>query len=270
MKYVAFIDTLGFKEKITNIPHEQAVEVIRNFNQTVFNLWQELNLKNDNKIKGRTFSDSIIIHSLGESNEELQKILNFLIHLYRRSVTMCDLPLRGGLAFGEYDDIRAVEFENLRKGLIVGTAFIDAYLLESSNYIKGSKLIFGQNVNLKIERELHGIQTQKIKTTKDGKTLYELKWGDIIYLTERNYETLNKLIDLATKSNWNDHYFGTIETFLIKESNENKFEIFSRIIDRLKNKYRYSDLDNFIENYLKSESAHYTKRSFLSFIRNKI
>jgi len=50
MKYVAFIDTLGFKEKITSITHEQAVEVIGNFNQTVYNLWHESSLENDRKI----------------------------------------------------------------------------------------------------------------------------------------------------------------------------------------------------------------------------
>lgn len=270
MKYVAFIDTLGFKQRITKVTHEQAVEVIRLFNQTIFDLWRELELDRDNDIRGRTFSDSIIIHSEGESIQELEKILIFLMKLYKISITNCDLPLRGGLAFGDYDDLQAVEFQNLQKGLVVGTAFIDAYLLESSNQIKGSKLLFGQEINLKIERKLENYQTQKIKTDKDGKNIYELKWGSLEYLTERNYQALNKFIDLATQSKWLDHYYGTLETFLIKESSDDKNEIFIRIIDKLKGDYKYNDLDNFIENYLKSESAIYTKRSFLSFIREKI
>ena len=43
-----------------------------------------------------------------------------------------------------------------------------------------------------------------------------------------------------------------------------------KIIEKLKNDYKYNDLDNFIENYLKSESAIYTKKSFLAFLREKI
>jgi len=270
MRYVAFIDTLGFKQRITSISHNEAVEVIRQFNQTIYNLWREFNLHNDNTVRGRTFSDSIIIHSQGETIQELDKILKFIIKLYKTSITICGLPLRGGLAFGEFDDLQAIEFDNLQKGLVVGTAFIDAYLLESSNQIKGSKLLFGQELNLKIERQLENYETQKVKADKDGKTIYELKWGDLTYLTERNYEALNQYIDLATKSKWLDHYFGTLETFLIKESSENKNEIFIRIIERIKTKFKYNDLDNFIENYSRSESATYTKRSFLSFIRERL
>lgn len=270
MKYVAFIDTLGFKQRIQSISHEEAVEVIRQFNQSVYNLWRELGLDRDETIKGRTFSDSFIIHSQGNTDIELEKIIKFLIRLYKTSITESDLPLRGGLSIGNFEDIPATEFNNLQKGLIVGTAFIDAYLLESDNGIKGSKLLFGQEINLKIERNLNGYETKNVKTDKNGKTIYELKWGDLVYLTERNYEALNKLIELGTKSKWLDHYFGTLETFLIKESEQNKQEIYSRIIELLKFNYKYNDLDNFIENYLKSESATYTKRSFLKYLRDRI
>lgn len=270
MKYVAFIDSLGFKQQITSVSREQAVEVIKSFNQSVFNIWRELGLNHDNSVKGRTFSDSVIVHTSGDSIEELNKILNFLTRLYKESMTKCDLPLRGGLSIGQFDDIQAVEFDNLQKGLIVGTAFIDAYLLESSNNIKGSKLLFGQEINLKIERSLEGFKTKKVKNDSSGVGIYELKWGDLMYLTESNYQALNKFIDLATKSKWLDHYYGTLETFLIGESSDNKNEIFLKIINKLKSNYKYNDLDNFIENYLRSDSASYTKRSFLAYLRNKI
>jgi len=270
MKYVAFIDTLGFKQRINSISHEEAIEVIKQFNQSVFNIWREMGLDVDNSIKGRTFSDSLLIHSQGASNEELRKIIKFLIKLYKVSITNIGLPLRGGLAIGNFDDIKAVELQNLQKGLVVGTAFIDAYMLESSNGIKGSKLLFGQEINLKIERELERLETKKVKVDSNGRVIYELKWGDLIFLTERNYEALKKFIDLGVKSKWLDHYFGTLETFLIKESEENKHEIYTRIIEVLKEEYKYNDLDNFIGNYLKSESATYTKRSFLKFLRVKL
>ncbi|WP_417873512.1 hypothetical protein [Xanthomarina gelatinilytica] len=270
MRYVAFIDTLGFKQRITKISHEEAVEVIRQFNQSIYNIWRDMGLDRDETIRGRTFSDSVIVHSQDDSKEELEKIIKFLINIYKESIINCDLPLRGGLANGSFDDIQAIEFDNLQKGLLVGTAFIDAYLLESDNGIKGSKLLFGQEINLKIERQLSGFETKKVKVDPNGRTIYELKWGDLIYLTESNYEALNKFIELGSKSKWLDHYFGTLETFLIKESEENKQEIYVRIIEKLKADYKYNDLDNFLENYLKSESATYTKRSFLKFLREKI
>lgn len=270
MKYVAFIDTLGFKQRINSISHEAAVEVIKQFNQSVYDLWHEMGLDNDASIKGRTFSDSLIIHSQNNTDEELHKILRFLTKLYKVSIVNLGLPLRGGLANGNFDDIPAKEFDTLQKGLVVGTAFIDAYLLESNNGVKGSKLLFGQEINLKIERELESFETKKVKTDSNGRTIYELKWGDLLFLIENNYQALQKFIDLGVKSKWLDHYYGTLETFLIKETEENKHEVYSRIIERLKSNFKYNDLDNFIENYLKSESAIYTKRSFLKYLRLKI
>lgn len=269
MRYVAFIDTLGFTKRITQCTHQEAVEIIRMFNQTIFDLWKEFNLNNDFSIRGRTFSDSVIIHTKGDSIEELDRILKFIIKLYRTSITICDLPLRGGLAYGQFDDLKAVEFDNLEKGLVVGTAFIEAYSLESAHQIKGSKLLFGQDINLKIERQLTGYQTHKVKNTDNGHTIYELKWGDLSFLTDNNYFALNKLVDLATKSKWLEHYYGTLETFLINESSDNKNEIYMRIIERINAQYKYNDLDDFIENYLKSENANYSKKSFLALIRER-
>jgi hypothetical protein len=270
MKYVAFIDTLGFKQRINSITHEEAVEVIKQFNQSVYNLWHEMGLDCDKSIKGRTYSDSLVIHSQSNTNEELIKIIRFLVKLYKVSIINLGLPLRGGLAVGNFDDIPAKEFNTLQKGLVVGTAFIEAYLLESNNGIKGSKIIFGQEINLKIERNLKEFETKKIKTDSSDRIIYELKWGDILFLSENDYRALDKFIYLGVHSKWIDHYYATLETFLITETEENKQEIYSRIIERLKREFKYNDLDNFIENYLKSESATYTKRSFLKYLRLKI
>lgn len=271
MRYVAYIDTLGFKNLINKGSHSDAVAVIKLFNQTIYNLWREQNLDGDNSIKGRTFSDSIIIHTENDSNEQLSKLLTFILKLYKKSIILCDLPLRGGLAFGEYDDIKAVEFDNLAKGLVVGTAFVESYLLESSNNIKGSKLLLGQEVKLKIESlNNNSYKLSKVKTTTDGRNIYELIWGNLEFLVENNYSALKKFIKLATSSKWIDHYYGTLETFLVNESSDDKNEIYTRIIEELRGNYKYSDLDNFIENYLKSDNATHTKKSFLAFIRDKI
>ena len=75
---------------------------------------------------------------------------------------------------------------------------------------------------------------------------------------------------MACQSKWMHHYYGTLETFLIKESKEDKSDIYIKIIDQIKRKYRYTDLDNFIENFMKSECSYNFKKSFLAFIRDKI
>jgi hypothetical protein len=180
------------------------------------------------------------------------------------------LPLRGGLSCGEFDDIPAMEFDNLQKGILIGDAFIDAYLLESSYGIKGSKLIFSDEINDKITNLNNKYTTQHLLKIDDSTNLYELKWGNIELLTANNYEFLNKFIELATESKWLNHHFNTLETFLINENQEKKFEIFLHIINNIKEKNNYSDLDHFIEHFMKSEGAIYIKKSFLAFIREKL
>lgn len=270
MKYVAFIDTLGFKQKLQGIPHSQAKKIIRGFNQEIYQLWQDLGYDHDSEIRGRTFSDSLVVYTEGTSIEHLNKLLAFLIKLYRISIIKCDLPLRGGIAVGEYDDIQATEFDNLQKGIVVGSAFIDAYTLESSHGIKGSKILFKQEIKLKIEKSIKSYAVKNVKKDSDGNEIYELKWGDITFLVENNYSALHKFIDLASESKWLDHYYGTLDTFLIKESKEDKRDIYIKIIRYINEKHKFNDLDNFIENFMKSNCSQQLKKSFLGFIREYI
>lgn len=271
MKYVAFIDTLGFTQKLQRSSHDEAKTIIRKFNQEIYRLWQKLEFNNDQAIHGRTFSDSFIIFTNDTEIESLNKLLRFLIDLYRISIINCDLPLRGGISVGEYDDIPAIEFDNLQKGITVGNAFIDAYTLESTYGIKGSKILFKQEIKLKIERNINQqYVVKKVKKDENGNEIYELKWGDISFLVEDAYTSLIKFIDLAAKSKWLDHYYGTLDTFLINETKEDKTDIYIKIVKELKEKYNYRDLDNFIENFMKSECSIQLKKSFLSFIRGKI
>lgn len=250
MRYVAFIDTLGFKNKLQNMSHDNARELIRSFNREIFRVWRKLGYNNDQDIKGRTFSDSLIIYTLDVDISHLKKLINFLIEIYRVSILRCDLALRGGVAIGDYDDIKAIEFENLEKGIIVGNAFIDAYTLESANEIKGSKILLNQQIRPKIEECDVNYTLKKVKKDSKGKTIYELRWADIKFIIEDDYFFLNTFCDMACRSNWIDHYFGTIDTFLINEKKKKKYNIFNKIIEYIDENYNYSDLDNFIENFL--------------------
>lgn len=123
MKIVAFVDTLGFKQKITSINHNQAKKIIESFNAEIYKLWKEFSYDTDPTIHGQTFSDSLIIYTENDTIDSLRKILSFLNDLYKIAIIKCDLPLRGGISIGDFDKIPAIEFNNLHKGLIVGTAY---------------------------------------------------------------------------------------------------------------------------------------------------
>jgi hypothetical protein len=270
MKYVAFIDTLGFKKKLQNISHDEAKNIIKGFNQEIYHLWQEMGYDHDPDIRGRTFSDSLVIFTRDTNTQSLTKLLDFLIRLYRISIIKCDLPLRGGIAVGEYDDIQATEFDNLQKGIVVGNAFIDAYALESSYGIKGSKILFKQEIKLKINSSIDQYTTKSVKKDDRKNEIYELKWGDINFLVENNYSSLEQFVRLACESKWLDHYYGTLDTFLTNESKEDKRDIYLKIIYFINKHYRYNDLDNFIENFMKADCSSQLKTNFLSFIREHL
>ena len=108
---------------------------------------------------------------------------------------------------------------------------------------------------------------KNVKKDIDGNEIYELKWGDITFLVENNYSSLNKFVDLACDSKWLDHYYGTLDTFLINESKEDKKDIYIKIIHRINEKHKFNDLDNFIENFMKSGCSKQLKKNFLGFIR---
>lgn len=270
MRYVAFIDTLGFKQQLLGITHEEAKALIQGFNQEIYHLWSELGYHNDAGIRGRTFSDSLIIFTEGTTIDQLRKLIKFLVRLYRVSLVKCGLPLRGGIAVGEYDDIQATEFSNLQKGIVVGSAFIDAYALESANGIKGSKILFRQEIKLKIEKSIPGYAVKGVKKDSNGNEIYELKWGDISYLVEENYLSLSKFVEIACKSKWLDHYFCTLDTFLTGETKEDKRDLYIKIIGMIDAKHSYNELDAFIENFMQSSCSVQLKKNFLGFIREHI
>lgn len=269
MKIVAFVDTLGFKKKTSTLSHENAKKVLKRFNSEIYQLWIRFNYNQDHSIQGQTFSDSLIIYT-NDSNESLQKILSFLSELYKIAITNVDLPLRGGIGIGDFDRIPATNFNNLQKELIIGSAFIDAYFLESTNKIKGSKIVYRHNIHQKIEKKLEGFSSRKLVKLENGECLYELIWGDIEFLSKSNYKALINFIELAVKSKWLDHYYHTLETFLNKEKQTDRHKIFRKILEVLAEKFNYNISDNFIENFFKTEGVKNLQKSFLAYIRENL
>lgn len=267
MKYVAYVDALGFKNKLNQISHKDAKALIKSYSLEVYKLWKNFDYAEDSNIHGRIFSDTLIIHTNNSEPADLDKILKYLIELYKQVIVNCGLILRGAISIGEFDDLKAEELKNLTKGLIVGTALVDAYILEATKDIKGSKIIIRDNLKLTIEKKLSKYSTSKLKKLSEDECLYEVKWGDIEFLSKDNYKNLIKFIKLGNESNWKSHYYHTLKTFLIKEKQENKFQIFREILKGIKD---YKNIDFFIQNFFKTDGIPYLQKSFLSYLRKKI
>ena len=61
MKYVAFLDILGFKNKLRDLKQNRARSFIGNFSGTIFNIFNSQNFSD--KINGYIVSDSLILYS---------------------------------------------------------------------------------------------------------------------------------------------------------------------------------------------------------------
>lgn len=65
-KYVAFLDILGFKNKLESLDQNQAQKFISNFSRTVYNIFNSYSYcseYNGKKIYGYIVSDSIILNT---------------------------------------------------------------------------------------------------------------------------------------------------------------------------------------------------------------
>ena len=133
---VAFIDVLGFREKIETLPldklafdYERVVGQIRSLNHPfgvapgVTSLFPA-SASNDSWCIQHIFSDSIIVVALGDDDESLLKLLVYVWRL-TQSLLAFGMHPRGAVAFGEM-------YVNERDGIFLGKALTEAYMLEQS------------------------------------------------------------------------------------------------------------------------------------------
>ena len=136
MKYVAFLDILGFKNKLAQIPQHEAKNFIGDFSSTVYSVFQQ----QPENINGFIVSDSIVLSTNDVMQESLIALVNTVQIICREEFSQNGILIRGAIAKGEFDDMPAKELSNLQKRLIVGQAYVDAYLLENSTKMIGINL----------------------------------------------------------------------------------------------------------------------------------
>ena len=127
MKYVAFLDILGFKNTLKTLGQERSIEYIENYSRIVYQVFSRYNRNEERqntekKINGFVVSDSVVLYTNDAMKESLSDLLNIIVDLCREEFGRNSILIRGAIAKGEFNKIPAVELKNLQKQLIVGDA----------------------------------------------------------------------------------------------------------------------------------------------------
>lgn len=263
MKYVAFLDILGFKERLKKVTHADAQTYIQQFSSIIYKNFQKIG---NNRINGYVFSDSLILYSLDTELINLLDLVKLIQNICKDEFIEKGFLIRGSITRGQFDEINANNLDNLRKGLLVGTAFIEAYTLESS------EKVIGITLSKPVYEDLYDNNYLKEEIENDNNTIYFIRYIDLDFLLSgRN---LHEFINLAVESEWKPHYYNAIYLAIKNESNDKKIEdLFIKvenIIVNIPSKVGWRALDDFIENAFAKEVKVGFKKRFLKHIRNRL
>ncbi len=266
MKYVAFLDILGFKNKLRELKQNNARTFIGEFSGTIFNIFNEQNFSN--RINGYIVSDSLVLYSNDIKRESLHDLIELIREICETEFKQNGILMRGAIAKGEFDEVPAVELPKLRKQLIVGQAYVDAYLLEGSVKVLGinlSKEVYDDILNM-------GITIDVIEEKIDKKTCYLFRYINSGFLL--NKENIRQFVELAMKSKWLPHYYNAIYFAIKNETNDKNVEhifvnIENLVCDNRPNE-NWRELDSYIKNVFTDGVIDNFKIRFLKHIRRKL
>lgn len=239
MKYVAFLDILGFKSKLnTFLTHDEAVNYISRFSSIVYN--EFVKIKEISNIKGYIVSDSVILYSTNNKIESLMHLL-CLINNICRVAFEANILIRGGLTKGDFDKVPASELNNLEKGLIVGEAYVKAFNQES--FAKAIGIIVSNDVKedffKHIEKQDEPMEINfillpnGINLDPEKRKYYWFKCIDIDFLFKK--DNLDRFIRMAVDANYLPHYYNTLYLTVKNEENTQKVKnLFSQIVKVLR------------------------------------
>ena len=130
-RFVAYLDILGFKDRVMRNTHEEIYEDLNCLLDTkeVFLINEQVSMPDDPSVFMATFSDSIIVCSKDDTIFSFDHFLSQLRLLFHGAIRKDRIPLKGCIAHGKIsiDKERQIYF---------GQPIIDAYLLEEEiNYM---------------------------------------------------------------------------------------------------------------------------------------
>lgn len=265
MKYVAFLDMLGFKNKLRRIRQDEAKRLIGDFSSTIYAVFRS---DRPFLLHGYIVSDCMILYTEDTSSDSLLALIDMVGEICRREFSENGILIRGAVAKGEFDEVPAAELANLQKQLIVGNAYIEAYLLEDA--VK----TIGINLSEKVYQDLQNCERefdiipQKIR----NEMYYILRYISVDYLLEK--QNMRRFVELAAGGEWLPHYYNALYFALKGESGHAKVEeLFTgilTIINKGAPSEHWRELDIFIKNSFHEEVFEDYKRRFLKFLRKKL
>ncbi len=262
MKYVAFLDVLGFKDKLKKLSQNDAKNYIGDFSSTIYSLFQNIN----NKINGYIVSDSVILYSNDVASESLKGLVTLVIDICKEEFTQNGILIRGAISKGEFDKMPAIELPKLQKQLIVGQAYVDAYLLEDSMKSIGislSKEVYQDIVGLNLDVNCYDESSKKEEK-------FVLSYFDFEFINKS--ENLLKFVDLAIGSNWRPHYYNALYLAIKDTKNNNQiYHLFDQLIACIGNPSEcWMEIDKFIKNTFNDDVISYYQTRFLGYIRERM
>ena len=266
MKYVAFLDILGFKEKLKKMDQNEAKQFIGDFSTTVYKTWNDIDPLHNN---GYSVSDSLIIHSFSTGDAALRELVKIIDAICKAEFSAHSILIRGAIAKGEFDRLEARELNTLGKKLIVGQAYVDAYLLEGS--VKTTGIVLSEDVYQDL---LNAGEYEKdiVEESANGSKCYVLRYLTLDYLLD--IERMRQFVEQACASGWLPHYYNSLYFALKNETNDKKVnQVFANLLNAVSKgrpTENWRDLDAFIQNtFDKNVFSKYQTR-FLKFIRRKL
>jgi hypothetical protein len=170
--YVAFLDVLGFTEIVMN----NKMPIIQKYFKEVNRVINELKKIKRKKIIGYTIiSDSVIV-SIPQSENREENIDNLrqlciAVGILQKNLAINDIWLRGAISSGNayFDDVNH---------LVVGPAYIKAYLLEGSLAINPRVLVDSKIIN-ELGFQSANLFIEEINKTRNGGLQYS-NWGSSV------------------------------------------------------------------------------------------
>jgi len=203
MKALAFIDLLGFSNMVSN-NQDNSKTILNDFYNITFRI-----LKNEDKVEGNLFSDSLLAYS-----EDPAILVNVITEIYRKCLRKNDLynydlskyfllP-RGGISFGIVEIQKRIQAPNLSKNFIVSPALVHSAKMESK--IKGSRLLIADSKNNKDQIFKWNEDVKSILSENSTFTFWaNFKYYDSLWFLDltKSYEEQKdeviELIDIAIK-----------------------------------------------------------------------
>jgi hypothetical protein len=127
-RFILFLDILGFKDLVARQSHQDILDKLETFNNTILTFSGEalesvlsfLNVKKD-QIHRVIFSDSIIVFTKSNQIGDAFVIVG-LAHAIVNEALRLGLAIKGAISYGEIS-------VNIEKSIFFGQPLIDAYLL---------------------------------------------------------------------------------------------------------------------------------------------